>query len=528
MTKSAAYSTEAMKTGWKAIAVLLTLWLISATESAAASNDPISRLDRALVSREDYIAGRQGLIDSLKSAEKNADTPEAVRLMAIGQAYSSFANDSAIHYFHTATEAARTDSERREATLRLAALLPLSGLYEAATNYYSKVDTSGMTAEELITYHDSGRQLYSYLAAAFEDYPQYSDRYSATALGHQEELLKLLDKSSDEYLFNLGEYYFLRGENTRAKALLEDLTGRTGDRGLLARAWHHLATMARDDDDRERYIDALAQSAVADIESATLEVKSLQELGAAMYADGDVDRSYNYLSTALDNAVRCGATLRMIESSRVLPIIGKAYNQRAAEWRVWLYVIMTVMALMVAGLVISLVMRYRQMKRLDNARRRLHAANRSKDIYISRFLQLCSIYMDKLNQFCKIAERKISAGKTDELYRMTKSGKFIEEQSADFYNVFDDAFLHLYPDFVERVNELLRPECRITTGEGERLNTDLRILAITRMGIDDAASIAQILNYSLNTIYAYRNRLKSRAIDRENFEEDIMKINPEI
>ena len=62
--------------------------------------------------------------------------------------------------------------------------------------------------------------------------------------------------------------------------------------------------------------------------------------------------------------------------------------------------------------------------------------------------------------------------------------------------------------------------------QGERLNTDLRILAIKRMGIDDAASIAQILNYSLNTIYAYRNRLKSRAVDRDNFEENIMKINP--
>lgn len=132
--------------------------------------------------------------------------------------------------------------------------------------------------------------------------------------------------------------------------------------------------------------------------------------------------------------------------------------------------------------------------------------------------------MDKLNNFCKIAERKISAGKTDELYRMVKSGRFIEEQSVDFYNVFDDAFLHLYPDFVDRVNDLLKPEYRITLANGERLNTDLRILAIKRMGIDDAASIAQILNYSLNTIYAYRNRLKSHAVDRENFEKNIMKI----
>lgn len=45
-----------------------------------------------------------------------------------------------------------------------------------------------------------------------------------------------------------------------------------------------------------------------------------------------------------------------------------------------------------------------------------------------------------------------------------------------------------------------------------------------RLGIEESARIAQILNYSLNTIYAYRNRLKARAINRDTFEADIMTI----
>ena len=36
--------------------------------------------------------------------------------------------------------------------------------------------------------------------------------------------------------------------------------------------------------------------------------------------------------------------------------------------------------------------------------------------------------------------------------------------------------------------------------------------------------LAQMLNYSLNTIYTYRNKLKNKAIDRDNFEKNIMKI----
>ena len=164
------------------------------------------------------------------------------------------------------------------------------------------------------------------------------------------------------------------------------------------------------------------------------------------------------------------------------------------------------------------------MKHLNRLRERLSIANDSKILYINQFLKLCSIYMDKLNQLCHIVERKISAGKADELLRMTKSGRFIEEQSSEFYRIIDHAFLHIYPDFVEKVNSLLRPDCQIELQPGELLNTDLRILAIRRMGIEDAASAAKMLNYSLNTIYAYRNRLKARAINRDTFEDDIMKI----
>lgn len=82
-------------------------------------------------------------------------------------------------------------------------------------------------------------------------------------------------------------------------------------------------------------------------------------------------------------------------------------------------------------------------------------------------------------------------------------------------------------DFVSEVNKLLRDDSKIVLKEGELLNTELRILAFTRLGIEDSTRIAQVLNYSLNTIYAYRNRLKARATDRTNFEANVMKISSE-
>ena len=164
------------------------------------------------------------------------------------------------------------------------------------------------------------------------------------------------------------------------------------------------------------------------------------------------------------------------------------------------------------------------MTRLSLLQERLQHANNLKEVYISQFLSLCSIYMDKLNQFSNIVNRKLSAGKVDDIYKITQSGKFIEELSKDFYNIFDDAFLNLYPTFIANVNSLLMPDQQITLQPNEKMNTDLRILALMRLGIEDSSRIAQMLNYSVNTIYTYRNKLKNKAVNREKFEENIMKI----
>lgn len=214
----------------------------------------------------------------------------------------------------------------------------------------------------------------------------------------------------------------------------------------------------------------------------------------------------------------------MLESARALPLIESAYATKTAEARrrdIW---IIAGMALLVMVLITTLLILRREMHRMGLLQESLRSANRSKEVYISQFLTLCSVYMDKLKQFSKLVTRKIGAGQVDDLYRMAKNGKFVEEESREFYEVFDDAFLHIYPTFVDEVNALLRPDSRITLKDGERLNTDLRILAFMRLGIEDSSNIAQVLNYSLNTIYAYRNRLKARAIDRDSFESAIMRI----
>ena len=143
---------------------------------------------------------------------------------------------------------------------------------------------------------------------------------------------------------------------------------------------------------------------------------------------------------------------------------------------------------------------------------------------MGQFLELCSIYMKRLDSFTKLVNRKLVSGQVDDLVKMMKSQKFSDEQHSTFYKEFDNAFLKIYTTFVDDVNALLRPEERFEIETPGSLNTELRIYALLRLGIVDSSKIAEFLRYSVNTIYAYRNKMKNRAIDRDSFEKNVMKI----
>ena len=150
---------------------------------------------------------------------------------------------------------------------------------------------------------------------------------------------------------------------------------------------------------------------------------------------------------------------------------------------------------------------------LEYANGQLRLSNRIKEEYIGRFLNLCSTYIDRLNTCRRSAVR--SGGRQD----IWAADHTREEELKELYANFDEAFLKIFPDFIEQFNDLLTPEERIVPKSGELLNTELRIFALIRLGIDDSATIAKFLDYSVNTIYNYRAKVKNKArCPREDFE----------
>ncbi|MBD5232622.1 MAG: hypothetical protein HDS65_00420 [Bacteroidales bacterium] len=506
----------------------IVIFLLTAVAALGYGAEPaakatLARLDGLLNKRNLFIEERQHRIDSLVDiGNRSSFTPTL--LMEVADAYTSFNNDSALYYLQLGIDSSK-GSLRDHFLWKHAACLPLAGLNDLAVKEYNSIDPESIPPELLSSYYDSGRQMHSYIVSFFEGHPHISVQHEREVERLQKELIAVLPKESAEYKYNLGEYNLLTGKREAARILLEEIIESEPENSKLrARAAYHLSTIARANGDVEKSAYYLGLSAISDISSATRDVLSLQELGKLLYSQGKVNEAYRCISSALANAVECGAPLRMIDTARSLPFIETAHAASISTWRSSIYWVLGLISCLTIGLIASLFVLRHEMKKMERLQASLKAANDTKEVYISQFLQLCSIYMDKLNQFCKIAARKLAAGQADELYRMTKSGKFVEEQSREFYEVFDNAFLHIYPDFINQVNELLDPDKQITLKEGELLNTDLRILAFMRLGIEESSRIAQVLNLSLNTIYAYRNRLKAKAVDRENFEQNVMNI----
>jgi len=241
----------------------------------------------------------------------------------------------------------------------------------------------------------------------------------------------------------------------------------------------------------------------------------------------------------------------------MLPIIDKAYqHQSDSRQRLMMITIFSISTLSVL-LMLAVFFVYRQMKKLAVARKNLSDANKLlndlnhelsatniqlnntnetlleanliKEEYIGRYMDQCSAYIDKLDDYRRLLNKTATAGKIDDLLRVIKSKQFIEDELKEFYDNFDSTFLQLFPTFVDEFKLLLSDYEDVTLKSGQLLNTELRIFALIRLGITDSVKISHFLRYSLSTIYNYRTKLRNKAIcKRGEFEENVMRIGSNI
>lgn len=516
-------------------------------------------LDSLIERHEEIVAAKESQIMSLYNGLQGVTlTPEQEydKNLRLYDEYLAFRFDSAFYYINRNIQSslARTDVERRAAsTIRLAHILSVSGIFNNARLLLDSIQPDLLSTETRMLYYNQRAELNLY-RSEMAQYTPYFMNYIDSAQYYRQMLLQIAPKESFEYIVSRASYVCEQGDVEGAIHLFEQYlpTLQSGDRrySIVASTLAFFYWKSGQPQQQEHY---LLLSAISDLRGAILENNALRELASILMERGVYERAYRYLSRASNDAQQYGSRLRSMQVARLTPVITKAYDterEHALQRTNRLLTVLASITLLLVGLILFnfwllykrrianrkinqmntvLISQNEDMQALNTQLSTLNSqmkeANRIKDEYIGRFLELCSALIHRGEERHKFFNRLARDRKLEELYAELKSGSAINEGVKMFHQNFDTAFLNIYPDFISDVNRLMTPDSQFEIEEGStKLTTELRVLALIRLGIVDNQKIADILRSSITTIYTYRSKLKSRALQKDTFEDDVKRI----
>jgi tetratricopeptide (TPR) repeat protein len=476
-------------------------------------------------------------------------------------AYKSFIHDSAYVYCKRLTAFAyflKDPNKINYARLNMAFLLISAGIFKEGVDTLDQINTGYLT--------DQQRYEYLFLQARshfdmadFVRISDYYNRYTIIGLRYCDSIIGLNKPGSYENLSALG-LKMLRTRNYKAAAgtyrQLLQLNQTYQDSAInyscLGFVYFQLGAPRQG-------MDLLIRSAIIDNRHSTKESVALTNLASYIFEEGDVKTAFNYINNAVADANFYGARHREAQISNILPIIESEQVSGIEKQKRSLIIY----ALIITGLVVLVVIftfivlkQFRKLRTadkvivgknnalnaaneslikvnstLDSANRALSEFNRKlnevnmiKDEYIGYFFNVHSDYIDKIDRLKRSIEKNLNEKRYEQISStLNRLNTHFERENLS--HSFDKVFLNLFPRFVEDFNALFDAEHQIHLHEGQLLNSELRIFALIRLGIHDNETIGRILNYSVNTIYTYKTKVKNKSlIPNDEFEDKIMLI----
>lgn len=516
------------------------------------------KLDQAIKERPIYMEQKELKLVELKR-QLHRQIPDEERFAILGtllDEYRSFNTDSALHMAEEREQIAIRLGNREyidNARMNKADVLGMTGMYKEVMDLMRNIHIDRLPVDIHPYYYHIYRTVYGlmadYAVTAYEKklYTELTDKYrDSLLLVNKDNLLIHTLIQSDQYN--------VRNEYDKAIRLLTDYLALQKDyEHDVAICAYTLSESYRLKGDKEKEKEYLIVSAMADMKTAVREYISLRKLAVLLYQEGDIERAYSYVKICMEDAAACNARLRKLEILKIFPIINDAYQQKTEKQQEQMKWALVSISLLSLFLLLAIFYVYKQMKKVAAARREVIDANKRlkelndelhlsnaqlkeanhsiaensylKEEYIGRYMDQCSVYLEKMDNYRRSLGKIAATGNVEELYKNIKSSKFIEGELKEFYTNFDNTFLQLFPTFVEDFNALLADDEQISLKAGERMNTELRIFALIRLGITDSVKIAQFLRYSVTTIYNYRTKVRNKAAgDRDLLEQEVMTI----
>jgi hypothetical protein len=527
--------------------MLMILLILQVAVKAQANTDSLLReLTTAIRKAPEYDAEKLWRIAQLQDLLRTDTTVSTKTLFAIyGQLYEEyriFHYDSAYEYAGKMLQIADRLGDRElitNARLSLCFILLSSGLFRET---YDSLRTIAIRDEpdslKAKYYSLIGRYYYD-LANYDYDGAQHSAAYDEKGNAFIDTALGFYPQASFEYGYYRGLLDFKRNNTAEAASYFEKLLhSRALTDHQLALTASTLSGVYLGNGQQERAIDLMITAAIADIHSSTKETFAIFNLADLLYRMRDVRHASLCIEAAIGNAEFYGARQRKVQLTSILSLIeGERINAVEAQRRLLIQYAIVATLLGIVLAVLIFVIR-RQVKKLQKAQQmiteahkaqrlvneKLEEANKIKEEYIGYFFSLDSEFFVKLERLKRTLEQKLADRKFEDI-RFIVNNIQLKKEKEELLRSFDTVFLRIFPNFVARFNSLFKEEDQVKLKENELLNIDLRIFALIRMGISDNEKIAQILEYSVNTIYAYKTRIKNKSfVPNEEFESRIMDI----
>lgn len=508
-------------------------------------------LDAELDNVEQYVYEYELSLKVMEENLKNAGTD--MEKYSLGKQmflkYQSFQNDSALHYLNVcgnlAIKMGRKDLYSQVQS-RLALQCSMMGQYNEAVAILNNIDKKNLTTAGLVDYYNAQIHVHHELAF-YTNIASLKKKWTNRKNIFKDSLFAIADKNSDVYMKWKGFELYDHKKYADAEKMYSKWFKHTkpGSHEFATAAFFmFLVANIQGRIEEAKYY--LIISAISDIRNSTMDQASLWTLADIISDDGDTERAYRYIEYSWDVARRLGTRVRGGQILPILSVIEHNYKEKLSKSNFLLsaaIIVVCVMLIVVLSLFFYVRSSRDYLRKARNELRKnnmqlqeanealsvinvkMNESNRVKEEYIGRFLSLCSLYVNKLEEQRKRVSKMVKAKQYDELYQATRTTEIKKKELDELYANFDAAFIHLFPDFVDEFNALLLPEERIVALEHNRLNTTLRIFALIRLGIDDSNKIAEFLDYSVHTVYNYRVRMRNAAVgDRNDFESKVKNI----
>ena len=536
------------------IVIIITLLMLQPIYVKGDNNQLYEQLDAALAQRAYYIELKEKSLNDIKQGAKYVTSNEdKLKLYEqLANDYKAYEYDSAMTYVNKGLLLAQKSNNilfNKRFRLSQTRLLITRGFYAEAKEILQKIAPQEDSHNYQFLYYYTLYELYNNWAAYCEN-NEFSKNYNQKKMEYLKKAIELSPKKDAFYYYLMGELYYFSNYPNYNKTIQyykKALNMEKGNSRLHAMTAFALSEVYKKANNLKLMEHYLLVAAISDITSATKENLALQDIALFIYKHKtrSLKKAQEYINLSLEDAYAYNNRLRRIEISSKLQLITNAYTDDIKTTNRLLNIALLVIILLLLGVGISSLFirkKNRLLKqkkdeitatsaKMEILNEQLHLINAELKNTNQKRERLVKVYIDlsykniERNQKLRtLAIRKIKANQSKELLSLLSSSSSTERENKEFLTEFDKSFLALYPTFVNELNQQLTESAHIQLKENGEMPPILRVCALLRLGITESSKIAGILSYSPQTVYNYRSILKNNAIDKEHFEENVLKL----